>query len=723
MPNNDATSYTVPLSNYDTLGLCKNYTLRRHKWEAEANAGSQEARSDWIKYIGPIEDFGTCNPINGNHPAISLPFTKPERLSVIAYMMEYLFLDDTNVDNNRPDHDYYDHERQEWKNVAQGTAQIQAKMFTQFASIDNECAARVKRTLGEVNAVIKRDKDKHFDSMERYLDFRMVDSGAPLLEALLLFGMGVTLTEEEDAKLEPLRRPCFLAIGLANDYLSFDREYLAFSETVETQTLNNAVWLYMQLHHVDVNAAKRMVMDMTRQQEDEFLEKRARFRRENKDISQKMNRHLEALAYQISGNLVWSLNCPRYCPDYRYDPNAGIEDVLTAKSMLKILGINYEARLVHKEKESSDQQVDMGSDPNNGHPRKSSTESYLTATTDTEPAMDGDISPSSCTSTQSSTGIEQTIAHHLTKDRLLDSEHAKAPFDYISSLPSKGVRDVFVDALNVWLDVPTPTILHIKSISNRLQSASLMLDDIEDGSSLRRSHPATHTVFGTAQTINSGCWEILNAVQETQQLGPEAVKIVLEELSELHIGQSYDLYWTQHSCCPSEDEYLEMVSKKTGGLFRLIVRLLLDGSESKAPKGHLHTDMGHLASLIGIQYQIRDDYQNLYCPDYGVQKGFCQDLDEGKFSFPLLHALSVQPSSKKLLCELIQRRRDAGCLSYEQKMLALKQLDCAGSMVYTRETLKRLQGEVYKDVKKIEDMTGKENWVLRALLQKLEIQG
>ncbi|KAF7441654.1 hypothetical protein TUN199_11564 [Pyrenophora tritici-repentis] len=42
-------------------------------------------------------------------------------------------------------------------------------------------------------------------------------------------------------------------------------------------------------------------------------------------------------------------------------------------------------------------------------------------------------------------------------------------------------------------------------------------------------------------------------------------------------------------------------------------------------------------------------------------------------------------------------------------MLVLKQLDCASSMTYTRETLKRLQGEFYKEVKKIEDMTGKEN--------------
>ncbi|KAI2484278.1 Geranylgeranyl pyrophosphate synthase/Polyprenyl synthetase [Pyrenophora tritici-repentis] len=708
----DATSYIIPLSTYDTHGLCTNYPLRRHKWEAEANAGSQQARSDWIKYIGPIEEFGTCNPINGNYPAVALPFTKPERLSLIAYLMEYLFLYDTVVE----------HEQQEWNDTdpALGRVQLQAKILLQLASTDSDCTERVKSRLKEALAMTLREKDTHFDSLEQYLECRMVDCGAPLLEALSLFGMGVTLTEEEDAKLEPIRRPCFIAIGLANDYLSFDREYLEFSESVEPKTLKNAVWLHMQWYHVDVSAAKKMVLDKTRQQEDEFLENCARFRRENNDMPEKLNRHLEALAYQVSGNVVWSLNCPRYCPDYRYDPNAGIEDVLTKKSMPEMLGINYDALFVHKADEDSDKQVDTGSDSNTGYSRTSSTDS-LTTNTSTEPETHRDASTSSCTSAQSSIGIEKSMAHHLPKGELLDCEHIKAPFDYISSLPSKGARDVFIDALNIWLNVPAPAVSHIKSISNRLHSASLMLDDIEDGSSLRRGQPATHTVFGTAQTINSGCWEILNAVQETQQLGLKAVKIVLEELSELHIGQSYDLYWTEHSRCPSEDEYLEMVSKKTGGLFRLIVRLLLDSSESKAPKGNLHTDMGHLAGLIGIQYQIRDDYQNLYCRDYGVQKGFCQDLDEGKFSFPLLHALSVQPGSKKLLCELIQRRRDAGCLSYEQKLLVLEQLDCAGSMTYTRETLKRLQGEVHKDVKKIEDMTGKENWILRALLQKLKI--
>ena len=84
----DVTSYIVPISQYDTHGLCSDYTLRRHKYEAKANAGCLEARSDWIKYIGPIVQFGGCNPINGNFSAVVLPLCKPERLRLIAYVLE-----------------------------------------------------------------------------------------------------------------------------------------------------------------------------------------------------------------------------------------------------------------------------------------------------------------------------------------------------------------------------------------------------------------------------------------------------------------------------------------------------------------------------------------------------------------------------------------------------------------------------------------------------------
>jgi hypothetical protein len=86
--SDDFTSYPVDILQYDTHGLCVNYSLRRHKFEKEANAGCQEARQDWIKYIGPIEQFGGCNPINGNFTAVVLPLCLPERLRLVAYILE-----------------------------------------------------------------------------------------------------------------------------------------------------------------------------------------------------------------------------------------------------------------------------------------------------------------------------------------------------------------------------------------------------------------------------------------------------------------------------------------------------------------------------------------------------------------------------------------------------------------------------------------------------------
>ena len=41
-----------------------------------------------------------------------------------------------------------------------------------------------------------------------------------------------------------------------------------------------------------------------------------------------------------------------------------------------------------------------------------------------------------------------------------------------------------------------------------------------------------------------------------------------------------DLFWRDTLTCPSEEDYLEMVGNKTGGLFRLAVKLMQTESTS-----------------------------------------------------------------------------------------------------------------------------------------------
>jgi ophiobolin F synthase len=54
-----------------------------------------------------------------------------------------------------------------------------------------------------------------------------------------------------------------------------------------------------------------------------------------------------------------------------------------------------------------------------------------------------------------------------------------------------------------------------------------------------------------------------------------------------------------------------MVDNKTGGLFRLMARLM----EAESPSPITTPHLSRLLTLIGRYYQIRDDYMNLTSAD------------------------------------------------------------------------------------------------------------
>ncbi|KFY61294.1 hypothetical protein V496_05077 [Pseudogymnoascus sp. VKM F-4515 (FW-2607)] len=233
-----------------------------------------------------------------------------------------------------------------------------------------------------------------------------------------------------------------------------------------------------------------------------------------------------------------------------------------------------------------------------------------------------------------------------------------------------------------------------------LHTASLLVDDVEDSSLLRRGLPVAHSIFGTAQTINSANYVYFLALQELFKLDElrdkeggngkprgEAVRIYSEELINLHRGQGMDLYWRDTLTVPTEADYLEMVRNKTGGLFRLAVRLMQAESAST-------TDFAPLASLIGTLYQIRDDYANLLSPTYSTNKGLCEDLTEGKFSFPIIHAIRADPS---LVLLNILRQKSA---DEEVKRYAVAYMEGKGSFAYCREVLKELGREAQAEVER-----------------------
>ncbi|KAI9848656.1 MAG: geranylgeranyl pyrophosphate synthetase [Thelocarpon superellum] len=255
------------------------------------------------------------------------------------------------------------------------------------------------------------------------------------------------------------------------------------------------------------------------------------------------------------------------------------------------------------------------------------------------------------------------------------------PFDYLFAHPGKDIRSQLITAFNKWLKVPRESLDIITKVVGMLHTASLLIDDVEDSSYLRRGIPVAHSIFGTAQTLNSSNYVYFVALRELQKLNnPQAITIYTEEMLNLHRGQGMDLFWRDTLTCPTEDDYLEMVGNKTGGLFRLAVKLMQVESQSDK-------DCVPLVNVIGLLFQIRDDYMNLSSTQYTQNKGLCEDLTEGKFSFPVIHSIRSNPANLQLINILKQRSNDD-----EVKRYAVSYMEGTGSFEYCRKVVRTLMG-------------------------------
>ncbi|RAL07171.1 FPP/GGPP synthase family protein [Aspergillus homomorphus CBS 101889] len=283
------------------------------------------------------------------------------------------------------------------------------------------------------------------------------------------------------------------------------------------------------------------------------------------------------------------------------------------------------------------------------------------------------------------------------------------PYDYMLQHPGKDIRRQLINAFDVWLKVPSESLTIITKVVAMLHTASLLIDDVEDNSVLRRGIPVAHNIYGTAQTINSANYVYFLALQEVQKLNnPTAIDIYVQELLNLHRGQGMDLFWRETLTCPSEEEYLEMVGNKTGGLFRLAVKLMQ--AESSAGK-----DCVSLVNVMGLVFQICDDYLNLSSGTYTKNKGLCEDLTEGKFSFPIIHSIRSRPGDHQLLSILKQKTTDE-----EVKRYAVNYMEQTDSFAHTRDVVRELRDKALALIVEIDgDGACNDGAMVRAILHKI----
>jgi geranylgeranyl diphosphate synthase type 3 len=280
---------------------------------------------------------------------------------------------------------------------------------------------------------------------------------------------------------------------------------------------------------------------------------------------------------------------------------------------------------------------------------------------------------------------------------------------------------------------------------------SYRVDDVEDNSILRRGAPVAHAVYGIPQTINTANYVYFLVFAEVFAMNKgepmkEVEEMIVEEMVNLHRGQGMDLYWRDNLVCPTESEYIEMVNNKTSGLLRIVIKLMVANSPIVKEGSGIDRDvLIPMVNLIGLLFQIRDDYMNLHSGDYAENKGYCEDLTEGKFSFPIIHSIRTSPSCRDLhqgengrhrttghhdpvmngdILEIEDREHLLSILQGRPREAKTKRIVVdymerrTGSFEYSREVMSRLNKLVKAETASLEERLGggMENKRLRGIL-------
>lgn len=204
-----------------------------------------------------------------------------------------------------------------------------------------------------------------------------------------------------------------------------------------------------------------------------------------------------------------------------------------------------------------------------------------------------------------------------------------------------------------------------------VHNGTLMIDDIEDSSELRRGKPCTYRIYGLDIAVNAGnamyYLPLLPLMEKKNQVSSEKLRdiyeVYVQEMINLSLGQAMDITWHRgiaNADCLNEENYLQMCAYKTGTLARMSAKIsaVLAGASKE-----LVEKLGSFAESIGVAFQMQDDLLDLTGKEFAEKKGGVgQDITEGKRTLMVIHTLKNAniADRKRLISILNMHTSDQG---------------------------------------------------------------
>ncbi|KAJ3645854.1 hypothetical protein Zmor_023478 [Zophobas morio] len=266
------------------------------------------------------------------------------------------------------------------------------------------------------------------------------------------------------------------------------------------------------------------------------------------------------------------------------------------------------------------------------------------------------------------------------------------------TLPGPEYRNItkrLSSACNFWIKCPKDKRKVYGDIGDSLFNMALIADDIEDETILRRGIPTAHMIYGIPLTLHATIYKTTLLFEKLLYHLKDDKEIVVDGFIKTGIeaftGQGVEIYHRDIIECPTFDDYRVIIHGKSAAILIWGVQLL----QLFAKKKRIEFSADFWDKMVHF-IQIYNDYINLHNSKYATIRVYCDDLDEGKFSFPIIHAIQSHPEDNRLLNMLKSRP-----LTIESKKNFVEIMESFGSFEYTRNVLEDLKKGILEEVIKM----------------------
>jgi octaprenyl-diphosphate synthase len=268
-------------------------------------------------------------------------------------------------------------------------------------------------------------------------------------------------------------------------------------------------------------------------------------------------------------------------------------------------------------------------------------------------------------------GVESRIEEVLSRR----PERLRGIIDHVAQYRGKRFRPLLALLVARTSGPVKPAHIDLAAAIELMHTASLVHDDILDNADTRRHVPAIHARWGHQAAVLLGDFLFSHAFELTASVGDprlnREVAMTARKVCQGEIQQSLEAgNWSI-----SETAYQDMIEGKTAEMIAATARLaaLICGR----PDAECQAFDAYGRNL-GMAFQIADDLLDLVGEETRTGKSLGTDLDQGKATLPLIHALSTLKGSQRE--ELL---RQLGSSNDRANLRRL--LDAAGSIDFAND--------------------------------------